>query len=164
MFFGEATCNVDSQGRLVFPKIWRKPTDNDKTVFVLSPGLDLSIDVNAHEVFMNTFNKAIEASRDVVTQLNLTFYGSFCQEITLDKQGRFAISKNLLNYAQITNQADFVGTITYGRIFAKERWDKIKLNPNRQEPELTEEQIQALTEDEKKLHNIKKAIDFISQL
>ena len=68
LFFQGATCSVDPQGRLVFPKPWRLSTDDVNTMFILAPGLDRGIDVYTPEVFKGTFEKALLAPKDAFTQ------------------------------------------------------------------------------------------------
>ena len=136
LFFQGATCSVDPQGRLVFPKPWRLSTDDVNTMFILAPGLDRGIDVYTPEVFKGTFEKALLAPKDAFTQNYLSIYANHCQQITLDKQGRFAVAEKLRNYANLSTKAEFVGAITYGRIFNPSHWEEIKMS-NKPQVELS---------------------------
>ena len=162
-FFGGATCSVDPQGRLVFPKVWKLPTDGEKTEFILSPGLDRSINVYSMEDYNDLYRKMKTAPQDSRTQKFLSIYASHCQKITLDKQSRFAVSEKLRKYAHLTSKAEFVGGFNYGRIFDPDHWDEIKIT-DKPCPELSDEEIEKLSKDDREMLFIQKAIDFIGTL
>jgi len=162
-FFQGSTCSVDPQGRLVFPKAWKLPSDGDNPEFILSPGLDRCINVYTFEDFNDLYQKMKKASQDSRTQKYLSIYANHCQKITLDKQSRFAVSEKLRKYANLTSKAEFVGGFNYGRIFAPERWSTIKIT-DKPHVELSDEEIEKLSIEEKEMIFIEKAIDFIGTL
>jgi MraZ protein len=162
-FFQGSTCSVDPQGRLVFPKAWKLPTDGEKTEFILSPGLDRCINVYSMEDYNELYRKMKTAPQDSRTQRYLSIYASHCQKITLDKQSRFAVSEKLRKYASLTSKAEFVGGFNYGRIFDPDHWDEIKVSDKTRQ-ELSDEEIAQLSKDDKEMYFIEKAIDFIGTL
>jgi len=162
-FFQGSTCSVDPQGRLVFPKAWKLPTDGEKTEFILSPGLDRCINVYPLENFNVLLQKMMTAPQDSITQRNLSIYTNHCQRITLDKQSRFAVSDHLRKYAGLTSKAEFVGGVNYGRIFAPEHWDEIKVSDKTRQ-ELSDEEVDKLSKEDKEMYFVEKAIDFIGTL
>lgn len=163
LFFREVSCAVDKQGRITFPKAWKLPDDDENTVFMLCPGLSRSIHVYDYAEFQKSLMKIRMAPKTEEIQNWITIYSGRCQRVTLDKQGRFAIDPQLMQYAEITDEVDCIGAIDYGRIFNPDRWKTIRRN-NKPEPPLTPEQEEQLSDEEKDLLYIKKAIDFISTL
>ena len=108
---------VDGQHRVTMPKIWRLPTDTTETSFFLLPGVDHRIMVLTEEKMNAVFDKMEDVSfasgEDIA---GLEDIASKTQQVTLDKQGRFAINKELLDFAGITDTAVFRGAIAYGTI------------------------------------------------
>jgi DNA-binding transcriptional regulator/RsmH inhibitor MraZ len=108
---------VDGQHRVTMPKIWRLPTDTAETVFYLLPGCDHRIMVLTEEkmnaVFDNLDEVSFASGEDIAGMEDIA---SRTQPVTLDKQGRFAIDKELLDFAGITDKAVFRGALAYGTI------------------------------------------------
>lgn len=159
------TGTVDPQGRVVFPRNWRRPGDESATFF-LAPGLSRSISLFPEDSFNDMVWRVHEAAR-YEEQDNewIAIYMQLTQEITLDSHGRFPIPDELLRYAGLTRKGEcqFVSGIGIGRIFAPDRWRTIKLG-RYHEPKLTPEEEELLPDDELETITIKKAIDYIKHL
>lgn len=162
-FLQRTECVVDPQGRINFPKPWRLPTDNESTEFVLTPGHTRSINVFPRERFNLLLEKINNAPMDEQTQNTISLFIQHCQSIQLDKQQRFAIANELLEYAQISKKSTCVciGQGSYGRILDLDRWKKLSLQLT---PDPEPDPTQALTDEQKLYFNMKKSIDFVFSL
>ncbi len=126
-FLGMYTCAIDAQRRVVMPKSWRLHTDTESTKFFLIPDSSTSIrliTLEDYQLLSRTIRSTPPASAE---EANLrSTMALFSQEIQLDKQGRFAITQDLMHYAGLTDKIVFVGTFIYGRIFSPENWEASK--------------------------------------
>ena len=160
-----ATGTVDPQGRVVFPRCWRRPGD-EKAEFVLAAGLSRSIALFPADSFDAMLMRVMERAPQTEQAQNwLSIYMQMSQRVQLDGHGRFPIPGELLHYAGIERkgECEFVSGVGIGRLFAPGRWRRIRLG-NHPEPELTPQQEDALSDDELESLTVKRAIDFISQL
>lgn len=122
-FTGTFPVTVDAQRRLTMPKGWRLPSDNEDTVFYLIPGRKNQICLVTEERIDRIYDKIVESSMASGDKMDsYTDIGSKIQEIVLDKQGRFALSPLLAEFAQIKDKAVFLGSMICGVIVAPENW------------------------------------------
>ncbi len=126
-FLGMSTCVIDTQRRVVMPKAWRLHSDTESTKFYLIPDGSSSIQiitVDDYRLLSHQIRYTPPASAE---EANLrSSIAIYSQEIQLDKQGRFAISPELMQYAGLSDKVVFVGAFIYGRIFAPENWERSK--------------------------------------
>ena len=124
-FLGMSTCAIDSQRRVVLPKAWRLSSDTENTRFYLIPDNSSSIQIITVEDCRLLLHQIRYTPSTSAEEANLrSSIAIYSQEIQLDKQGRFAISPELMQYAGLTDKVAFVGGFTHGRIFAPENWEK----------------------------------------
>ena len=124
-FLGTYPVSVDKQRRLTMPRAWRLPTDTDDTAFYLMPGPNHMI-MMVTEERMNAVVQGLE-DRSLMNKedhLSKTFLASQSQEIQLDKQGRFQLNQNLAKYAQIEENAVFLGSFDTGTIASPNNWSE----------------------------------------
>lgn len=112
---------VDSQRRLTMPKIWRLASDTAETQFYLIPGRDHRIMILTEEKMNAVFDHLEDISfANGDTIASLEDIASRIQQVSLDKQGRFALSAELAEFAGIKEQAVFKGALTYGTLTSPE--------------------------------------------
>lgn len=121
VFTATTTSVMDAQRRVIMPKSWRLPSDTPETEFYLIPGRDHRIMILTEEK-MNAVYDNVEdicfADGDKV--FTLEDIASRIQRVTLDKQGRFALSPELVEFAGIQDQAVFKGAFAYGTLTSPE--------------------------------------------
>jgi len=120
-----STCAVDAQRRVVMPKTWRLHTDTESTKFYLIPDGSSSIQIITLEDYRLLSHQIRYTPPASAEEANLrSSIAIYSQEIQLDKQGRFAISPELMQYAGLSDKVVFVGAFIYGRIFSPENWER----------------------------------------
>ncbi|HOG50638.1 MAG TPA: hypothetical protein PKY10_08615 [Lentisphaeria bacterium] len=120
-----STCVIDTQRRVVMPKAWRLSSDTENTKFYLIPDSSSSIQIITVEDYRLLSHQIRYTPSASAEEANLrSSIAIYSQEIQLDKQGRFAISPELMQYAGLSDKVAFVGAFTHGRIFAPENWEK----------------------------------------
>ena len=122
IFAGTVQSTVDGQHRVTMPKIWRLPSDTPVTAFFLVPGPHHRIIIVTEEDMAGFYDKILGnvsfSSGDDVASLEDV--ASKMQMVNLDKQGRFAINKWLLDYTGIGDMAVFKGAYRYATITSPE--------------------------------------------
>lgn len=121
-FLSEFTCVVDAQRRLALPKLWRLDSDTENTRFLISPGPGPSINFHTFDHFQELLRRAMSAPEDEESQNYLTQTAAYSSVVTLDKQGRFSLTPQLMEYAGIKDKVICVGVWTYGRIMSPENY------------------------------------------
>jgi len=142
LFSGFYPVAMDGQRRLAMPKNWRLPSDTVDTEFYLLPGRNKRIYVLTEE----RFNRMLDCSDNVAIMdgeglSSHEAIGQQLQIVTLDKQGRFQLSSNLAQHAEIDKKAVFCGAIFCGTIVAPEN-----LHSEEQSKEQTYNYLQRLEE------------------
>ena len=127
-FLGISTCVIDTQRRVVMPKAWRLHSDTENTKFYLIPDGSSSIQIITVEDYRLLSHQIRHTPPASPEEANLrSSIAIYSQEIQLDKQGRFAVSPELMQYAGLSDKVVFVGAFIYGRIFAPENWERSKV-------------------------------------
>ena len=122
-FTGTYPVTVDAQRRLTMPKGWRLPSDSDDTLFYLIPGRHQQICLVTEDRVDRILEKIVDSSMASDDKMaSYTDLGSKIQEAILDKQGRFALSPLLAEFAGIKDKAVFLGSMICGVIVAPENW------------------------------------------
>jgi len=115
---------VDAQRRLTIPKGWRLPSDGEDTVFYLLPDRSSNhwLRLETRERVERIYDEVEESSLFGSSEENQALMEVFSkmQEVTMDKQGRFALSPQLAEFAQIKDKAVFLGAGLNGIIAAPE--------------------------------------------
>lgn len=121
VFFGEFQVNFSSPGRLVLPKKIRELLKGN--VFILSKGFDSCLSGYDKEDWENRAKNLSQSS--LIDSENIDkqrFIFSSISYLEIDDQGRFVIPKNLLNYADLKDQAIIIGVGDHFEIWDKNKW------------------------------------------
>jgi len=117
IFTGESRVSVDSQRRIVFPRAWRLPTDDENTKFFLMPSRGGTIRVLTEEQLEEVYEMLEDRSLMDEKEMDaVASIASRIQTITLDGQGRFQLNQDLMDHAGIRKGALFQGTIRVGTL------------------------------------------------
>lgn len=122
MFIGEFQHAIDIKNRMIVPSKFRDII-NDK--FVLTKGLDNCLYAYTTEEWGNLEIKLKSlplSSKDARAFVRFFFSGAV--ECELDKQGRFVIPQNLIDYAKIKKDVVIIGVSTRFEVWSKEKWDE----------------------------------------
>lgn len=133
VFTGTSYCSLDQQRRILMPREWRLDSDSGNTKFYIvpaAPNIVKIYDQEHFDKFISYFNQLDENDPDVQDAQMLM--GALTSTITPDKQGRFSLSNELIEFGGFPTDGTklvLVGAITYGRIVTLETWTQCKGNP-----------------------------------
>ncbi len=130
VFEGSSSCTLDTQRRVLFPKSWRLETDTAVTKFYAvasAPNVIKIYDQEHFNAYYDYLTSLDENDPEVLQALTLA--GNLTMTFTPDRQGRFILSKELIEHGQLGANIVLVGCITFGRIVSKEEWENCKGNP-----------------------------------
>lgn len=122
MFLGEFSHKLDSKNRVMIPSEFR---DELGSVFYATKGPEKSLIIYTKE----EFNKKAEALLNLTENnkknraIKRLFFSSTI-ETSLDKQGRFLINKNLLDYAEIQKDVMIIGNNNNIEIWNVDNWNQ----------------------------------------
>lgn len=120
MLIGEYEHSLDTKGRLIMPAKLREDIGEK---FILTKGLDGCLFAFSLEEWKNfeTKLRALPISnKDARVFSRFFFAGAIDCEI--DKQGRFLISSNLREFAQLEKEIVIVGMDSRIEIWSKDKW------------------------------------------
>ncbi|MDD2823032.1 MAG: division/cell wall cluster transcriptional repressor MraZ [Candidatus Daviesbacteria bacterium] len=125
MFLGEYQTKFSGQGRIVLPKKFRKELINGKEI-VLSRGFDGCIWGYSVTGFTKEAERqlAISPTEEGARHLRRYLF-SGAEETILDEQGRFIIPKQLIDYANITDEVVLIGTGDHFEIWNPKKWNEL---------------------------------------
>ena len=115
------------------PREWRLDSDSGLTKFYIVPSAPNIIKIYDEEhfnVFWSYFNELDENDPDVQEAQMLA--GSLMATVTPDRQGRFSLSPEIVEFGGLPTDGTkvvMVGAVTYGRIITLETWSQCKGNP-----------------------------------
>ena len=113
---------VDAQRRVALPKGWRKG-GAEGAHFFLFPGRKKSLQLVPAQLFQQLLSKLQKVSfADEKAAIALASIGMMTQEIFLDKQGRMAMSADLMCHAGIEDKALMIGSVTTIQIWNPDIW------------------------------------------
>ncbi len=136
MFIGEYEHSVDSKGRLIMPAKLREEIGEK---FVVTKGLDGCLfaysqkEWTAFEEKLKTLPLTSKNARDFTR-----FFLSGAIECEIDKQGRFLISGNLREFANLEKEVVIIGVNTRIEIWSKTKWKEYSQNDNINVDEIAE--------------------------
>ncbi|MDO5557607.1 MAG: division/cell wall cluster transcriptional repressor MraZ [Clostridia bacterium] len=122
MLIGEYEHSLDVKGRLIMPSRLREDIGEK---FILTKGLDGCLFGFAYkewEIFEEKL-KALPLTNKNARDFT-RFFLSGAIECDVDKQGRFLITNNLREYANLGKEVVIVGIGTRIEIWDKEKWEK----------------------------------------
>ena len=120
MLIGEYEHSLDSKGRLIMPA---KLRDDIGEKFIVTKGLDGCLFAFSIEEWKNFENKlrALPISNKDARAFSRFFFAG-AMDCEIDKQGRFLISSNLRNFAELTKEVVIIGMDSRIEIWSKEKW------------------------------------------
>ena len=122
MLVGEYRNKVDSKKRVPLPKKFREVL-GDKLILTRGyEGCLILVSAGLWEQLTKGVLKGPFTKGAVRDTSRFLFAGAY--EISLDKQGRFVIPKNLCEYAQIEKEACFLGLGRWVEIWNVQRWNE----------------------------------------
>jgi len=136
MLIGEYEHSMDTKGRLIMPA---KLKEDIGEKFVVTKGLDGCLFVYSQSEWKNfeeklrTFPLANKDSRAL-----MRFFLAGAMECEIDKQGRFLITSNLREFAELEKEVVIIGVLTKIEIWSKEKWLKYSTDANVTADEIAE--------------------------
>ncbi len=125
VFYGEYSVSFTGKGRIVLPKKIRQLLKGN--IFILSKGFNFYLagyDKKDWEKKAAEFMNSSLLDEENLEKKRLLF--SSTSYIDIDKQGRFIIPQNLLEYAKLEKKAAIIGVGDHFEIWSKKLWDKLK--------------------------------------
>lgn len=130
MFLGEFTHKVDSKNRIMMPSEFREDLEGD---FYITKGPENSLIIYTEEEFTKQSQKLDEKINESKKNraIKRLFFSSTVK-MSLDKQGRILLNKNLKDYSGIKDEAMIIGNNTTIELWDRERWqayiDEVEVN------------------------------------
>ena len=125
VFFGEYQVSFSAPGRLVLPKKIRDLLKGN--VFILTKGFNFCLAGYDRDDWEQRAKEFLQVS--LLEQENLArrrFIFASTVYLDIDDQGRFVISKPLLNYSKLAKKAAVVGVGDHFEIWQPETWEKFQ--------------------------------------
>ncbi|MDO4594206.1 MAG: division/cell wall cluster transcriptional repressor MraZ [Tissierellia bacterium] len=122
MFLGEYNHKLDSKNRLMLPSDFRKELSGS---FYVTKGAENTLIIYTCEQFQKKAQSLDNLTNNNKKNraLKRLFFSS-TTEVSLDKQGRFLINKNLLDYANIKKDVMIIGNGNNIEIWDVDNWNK----------------------------------------
>ena len=121
MFIGEYSHKIDSKGRVIVPTRFREDLGES---FVITKGLDGCLYIYPSEEW-NTFLEklhSLPSNRD--TRKLVRSFAASADMVEVDGQGRILIKTGLREYANLSKDVVFAGTLNHIELWDKEMWEK----------------------------------------
>ena len=122
MLIGEYEHSLDTKGRLIMPAKFREDIGEK---FIITKGLDgclFAFSLEEWKIFEQKLRSLPISNKDARAFSRFFFAGAIDCEI--DKQGRFLISSNLREFAELQKEVVIVGMDSRIEIWSKEKWQK----------------------------------------
>lgn len=122
MLIGEYEHSLDAKGRLIMPAKLREDIGEK---FIITKGLDgclFAFSIAEWKIFEEKLRSLPISNKDARKFSRFFFAGAIDCEI--DKQGRFLISSNLREFAELEKDVIIVGMDSRIEIWSKEKWNK----------------------------------------
>lgn len=122
MLIGEYEHSLDAKGRLIMPAKLREDIGEK---FIITKGLDGCLFVFSLEewkIFEQKLRALPISNKDARAFSRFFFAGAIDCEI--DKQGRFLISSNLREFAELIKDVIIIGMDSRIEIWSKDKWKK----------------------------------------
>ena len=112
-FTGEFSYSLDSKGRLNIPAKFRNVLSKEnRSSFVITKGMDPCIWVYPVGIWQNIEDELKKLSS--LSRVNRSFVRStvrYTSTVNYDKQGRIAITQNLIDYANLKKEVLIIGMV-----------------------------------------------------
>ena len=122
MLIGEYEHSLDAKGRLIMPAKLREDIGEK---FIITKGLDgclFAFSIVEWKNFEEKLRSLPISNKDARKFSRFFFAGAI--ECEIDKQGRFLISSNLREFAELEKDVIIVGMDSRIEIWSKEKWNK----------------------------------------
>ena len=122
MLIGEYDHSLDAKGRLIMPSKLREDIGEK---FIITKGLDgclFAFSIEEWKIFEQKLRSLPISNKDARAFSRFFFAGAIDCEI--DKQGRFLISSNLRDFAELTKEVVIIGMDSRIEIWSKEKWEE----------------------------------------
>jgi MraZ protein len=136
VFIGEYEHSIDVKGRLIMPAKLRDELGEN---FVITKGLDgclFAYSLNEWKIFEEKL-RALPLSNKNARDFT-RFFLAGAMECEIDKQGRFLISSNLRDFANLEKEVVIIGVNTRIEIWNKEKWKAYSNEENSNVDEIAE--------------------------
>ena len=123
VFIGEFQVSFTGLGRIVLPKKIRELLKGNS--FIVTKGFDKCLAGFDKGDWEDRANELLQVS--LLEQENLDkrrFVFSSASSLEIDEQGRFVISKNLLEFAGLSKKVTIIGVGDHFEIWDEENWKK----------------------------------------
>jgi len=126
-FIGQYSYQIDSKNRINLPSDFRKQfKSSEKNTFIITQGLDQSLWIYP----INEWKKIEKelSSLSSISKVNRSFLRNYLRNakiIIFDKQGRFVLPENLLNFAKISKNVSIIGVLNRIEIWNPEVLKKV---------------------------------------
>lgn len=119
MFTGEYEHNVDAKNRIFVPARFRD--ELGETFMVARDLRGARLKMFSLEGWQNYIAPIMEQERKI-SEKALRYLHRNAMQVSPDSQGRILLSRELLDYAQISKSAVIVGCSSYAEIWSAENW------------------------------------------
>lgn len=121
MFLGEFTHKIDSKNRIMIPSDFRDELGEE---FYITKGPEKSLVLYTSEEFENRARKFEDLSyQNKNNRAIKRLFFSSTVKISLDKQGRILLNKQLRDYAGLKDQAMIIGNNTNIEVWDMDNWN-----------------------------------------
>ncbi len=121
VFFGEYSVSFTAPGRILLPKRIRELLKGN--VFILTKGFDFCLAGYDKDEWEQKAKELLDVSileEEEIEKRRFVFSSAVYLEI--DNQGRFVISRNLLEYSSLENKAVIIGVGDHFEIWNQDKW------------------------------------------
>ena len=136
MLIGEYEHSLDSKNRIIMPSKFR---DDIGEKFIVTKGLDgclFAYSISEWKNFEEKLRSLPLSNKDARAFSRFFFAGAIDCEI--DKQGRFLISSNLREFAELTKEVVIIGVGTRIEFWDKSKWKNYNSSENVSADEIAE--------------------------
>ena len=122
MLIGEYEHSLDAKGRLIMPAKLREDIGEK---FIITKGLDgclFAFSIAEWKIFEEKLRSLPISNKDA--RKFSRFFFAWAIDCEIDKQGRFLISSNLREFAELIKDVIIVGMDSRIEIWSKEKWNK----------------------------------------
>lgn len=125
MFLGIYKTYFSGKNRIILPKKFRKVLGTEEKFYIVK-GLDGEIWGFNNEEWLKEAEKRLRVplSETHGRGLRRRFFPQ-AEECSLDRQGRFIISKEMVDYAKVSGDVLLVGAGDHFEIWDPKKWEKI---------------------------------------
>ena len=129
LFTGEHAYRVDAQRRIALPTAWRGSTDAERAFMLLTheqPCIQM-MPMAMFEKLLPRLEEELLGNPGALVPAGSA--GAPAAEVLVDRQGRFALTTDLMVHAGITDRVVMVGTFLTIALWSPEQWETVREAP-----------------------------------